>query len=575
MFNRSGFSRAPFNRGPETEEPAPVFASPIMPLESLGSLNRSARANLSRMNGIRHIPIDVIGRAAPALSHQWTFPAIDVATAAAAEVEDLALDGYYPVAVRTGAAIALELEWRLNVIVVVAAALAENSFASYQSFEVGASTGVSVSEPTLEDVLDLTMLGLEWIRVSRSVNDAMWSFETSVFGATDPDLSSYKQVEVSAVDKEGIRHVLFSGIAPDIKRQYAPVADETGIRGYGQEWYLARQHPPAGLRVIAASALPHESVGALLPGTRIQPRRLQPVEGWGSTVPSDEVVSELGQKKLATVERFNALTDSILYVLPDPSGAHGPIAYWVREDEIDDPYTGLDLPAPAAIANPDPDLVGQVVEETIGAEQYNRVIVRGLAPDGQFLEVSAESAEVAAGDPAVEYLEVDYRLTTAAACLARAEELLAYFESAPVLYSCTFRDRVDLKYLQLLDFSGFTEIPDGRYRILSIVYELRPLGARVHLEIAKDQALKNQKRLLEMARPTGPSLSEDLIADLLASLPANKFGTVAAIVGSSCRVDLDQGGQITARLGGFCTIGGRALILTDAMGWVAIPVPTA
>ncbi len=548
---------------------------PTLPIESFGSTNRSARLNLSRLNGIRYIPIDVTARAAIATSSLWTLPPIDVGTAAAVELEELPLDGYYPVEVRSGAAPSVGMEWRLNVIVVAAAALAEDSFYSYQSFEVDVAAGVRTSEPVLEDVLDLTLLGLKWIRVRRSINDAMWSFETSVFGATDPDLSAYKEIVITAADKTGRQHVLFSGLAPDLKRQYAPVADETGIGGYGQEWYLYRQHPPANLRVIAASALPHESIGALLPGTRIQARRLQPVEGWGSTVPSDEVVTELGQKKSATIERYNALTDSILYVMPDPSGSHGPIAYWVREDEIDDGFKGLDLPAPVAIRNPDPDLAGRVTEETVGADQYNRVIVRGLDANGTFIEVVAESAEVTAGEPAVEYLEVDYRLTSEAACIARAEDLLAYFESDPVLYSATFRDRVDLRLFQLLDFSGFTEIPDGRYRILSIEYELLPLGPYVHLEIAKDQGLKNQKRLMEMARPTGASLSADLVAGLAASLPKNKLGTVAAIVGSSCRVDLDQGGQITARLGGFCTIGGRALILTDVMGWVAIPVPEA
>lgn len=548
---------------------------PILPIESMGSTNRSARLNLSRLNGIRYIPIDVTARAAITTSSQWTLPPIDVGTAAAVELEELPLDGYYPVEVRSGTSPSVGMEWRLNVIVVAAAALAEDSFYSYQSFEVDVAAGVRTSEPVLEDVLDLTLLGLKWIRVRRSINDAMWSFETSVFGATDPDLSAYKEIVITAADKTGRQHVLFSGLAPDLKRQYAPVADETGIGGYGQEWYLFRQHPPANLRVIAASALPHESIGALLPGTRIQARRLQPVEGWGSTVPSDEVVTELGQKKSATIERYNALTDSILYVMPDPSGSHGPIAYWVREDEIDDVFKGLDLPAPVAIRNPDPDLAGRVTEETVGADQYNRVIVRGLAPDGQFLELSAESAEVTAGEPAVEYLEIDYRLTSEAACQARADELLEYFESDPVLYSCTFRDRVDLKLFQLLDFTGFTEIPDGRYRILSIEYELLPIGPYVHLEIANDQGLKNQKRLMEMARPTGASLSADLVAGLAASLPKNKLGTVAAIVGPSCRVDLDQGGQITARMGGFCQIGGRVLILTDVMGWVAIPLPEA
>jgi hypothetical protein len=548
---------------------------PTMPIESNGSTNRSACLNLTRMNGIRYLPIDVIVRGTTNLTSLWTLPPIDVTTGAAVAVTDLPLDGYYPIEVLSGAVPSLELEWRMNVVVVAAAALAEDSFFSYQSFEVDVTAGVSVSEPVLEDVLDLTLLGLKWIRVRRSISDAMWSFETSVFGATDPDLSSYKEIVITAQDKTGQTHVLFSGLAPDLKRQYAPVADETGIGGYGQEWYLYRQHPPSNLRIIAASALPHESIGALLAGTRIRARRLQPVEGWGSTVASDEVVSELGGKKAAAIDRFNALTDSLLFVLPDPDGSHEPIAYWVREDEIDDGFRGLDLPAPVAIRNPDPDLVGQVSEETVGADQYNRVIVRGLGPDGTFYEVSVESAEVTAGDPAVEYLEVDYRLTSEAACLARAQDLLAYFESDPVLYSCTFRDRVDLRLYQLLDFSDFTEIPDGRYRILSIEYELQPLGSYVHLEIAIDQGLKNQKRLLEMARPTGSSLASDVIASLMASVPQNKFGTVSAIVGSNCRVLLDQGDTITARLGGFCTIGGRVLVLTDVMGWVAVPVPTS
>ncbi len=547
---------------------------PILPIESFGSTNRSARLNLSRLNGIRYIPIDVSTRTPVTVGSAWTLNPIDVSTAGDPAVELLDLDGYYPVAVSTAAAIALALEWRIFVIVGGGAALAEDSFYSYQAFEVDVTGLTLLEEPELEDVLDLSALQLEWIRIARSINDTMWSFETSVFGATDPDLSAYSNVMITALDPDGNQHVLFSGLAPDLKRQYAPVADQTGIGGYGQEWFLHRQHPPAAYRVIDHDTPPEEAITALLEGTRITARRIQPVAGYGSTVPADETVTELGQKKADTIEKLNALTGSILYVLPDPTGSHGPIAYWVREDDIDDGFSGLDLPVQVVITSPDPNLLGQITHETYGQEQYNRVIVRGLTADGIFIEETAETGEVTAGDPAVELLEVDYKITTTAAAAARAAELLEFYSSDPTIYSCSFLDRVDLRLYQMIRFIGFTEIPDTPMRIVRIAYDIRPEGAIVSVELAKAAALRAQKRLLTLAHPTGASIAADLVRQLQNSLPASRFGTVAAIVSSSCRVDLDEGGRVTARLGGFAAIGSRVFLLSDTIGWVAIPLPT-
>jgi hypothetical protein len=569
-FSRAGFNRSGFGRG----SAVPAASRPVMPIDSLGSTNRSARANLMRMDGIRYLPIDTTTGNEADLAWDWRLNPVEVSAAAGPELDDLALDGYYPLEITGAASPSLSLEWRLNVVVVAAGALAEDSFYSYQEFEVGVTGLTLLEEPELEDVIDLSALQLEWIRIARSINDTMWSFETSVFGATDPDLSAYSNVMITALDPDGNQHVLFSGLAPDLKRQYAPVADQTGIGGYGQEWFLHRQHPPAAYRVIDHDTPPEKAIAALLEGTRITARRIQPVAGYGSTVPADETVTELGQKKADTIEKLNALTGSILYVLPDPTGSHGPIAYWVREDEIDDGFSGLDLPVPVVITSPDPNLLGQITHETYGQEQYNRVIVRGLTADGIFIEETAETGEVTAGDPAVELLEVDYKITTTAAAAARAAELLEFYSTDPTLYRCSFLDRVDLRLYQMIRFIGFTEIPDTPMRIVRIAYDIRPEGAIVSVELAKAAALRAQKRLLTLAHPTGASIAADLVRQLQNSLPASRFGTVAAIVSSNCRVDLDEGGRITARLGGFAAIGSRVFLLSDSIGWIAIPLPT-
>ena len=118
---------------------------PILPIESMGSTNRSARLNLSRLNGIRYIPIDVTARAAITTSSQWTLP-IDVGTCGSHRVEDPAR--WVLSRPRSGRDLSPRDGMRLNVIVVAAAAPAEDSFTAYQSFEVDVAAGVGPPSPS-------------------------------------------------------------------------------------------------------------------------------------------------------------------------------------------------------------------------------------------------------------------------------------------------------------------------------------------------------------------------------------------------------------------------------------------
>jgi len=539
-FSTSGFNRGAFGRAVSAEEVEP----PVLEVGTgLGRRHtRSPFTHRPQVTGSRSI-------ATLSTAFSATVP-IATVSGASCEVETLDLDGYEAFAtISRGLLEPTAFDWTVSLISSTGSALTEDSFSAYQAFEFDTATGGYMSAPTYEDVLDLTQLKLKSITIRRSATDKMWGFSTEVSGATDPDISLYPMVIVRATDHLGVDHVLFSGFTPDIARTYQAVRSSTVIGGYDHSWYLSHQYVPRSMLTIPASTPPHETVEALIEGTKLQPYRIQTVSGWGSTIESRQFAVESKTTKQTLIDAICDAAKMVFFTKPAPTGAFPPAVYFVREDLVDNPYAGLDLPPMVTVRNPDPYLISPIRHASAGDENYNRVIIRGSNENGQWFEAVVESPGVTAGDdPAIEYLEESIEYDTQAKCQNRALELYLYFSTRPVTYTAVFRDRVDLQLYQLMRFVGFTDVPDDLMRIVEIKYKLEPLKKTVTVTLAKVAAMKTYDKLLKKTSGNTTTVIETITRAVVEQQPSFKLGTITAISGNFATVKLDMGGTIVARI---------------------------
>lgn len=539
-FSRTGFGRSAFGRGSATTVAAPVL--------ELGtgisrSFTRSPFTHRQQFVGSRSAGAVELVIASTV--------AIGTTSAASCEVETVDLTDAAEFATTSGASVAdTAFEWTVLLLTSTGGSLAEDAFSTYQAFDIDTSTGAYMSTPEYSDVLDLNLLKLKEITIRRSASDKMWGFSTQVSGATDPDIDLYPMVIISALDHEGVQRVLFSGLTPDIKRTYAAVRSGTGIGGYDYAWYLSHQYVPQAYLVTPSTALPHETIESLIEGSSLQPYRLSPVTGWGTSVEASAFSVESKTTKQTLIDAICDATNSVFYTKPTATGSFPPSAYFVREDLIDDPDSGLDLPDLVTVTNPDPYLLSPVSHESSGSESYNRVIVRGTSQVGRPLEAIVETDGVSDGDDmAIEYLEDDAKYDTQIKCQDRAIALFNYFASKPVVYSAKFTERVDLQLYQRMRFVGYTEIPDDVLRIIEIEYRLEPPNKRtVSVLLAKVAAMKTYAKLLKEIKPNATTVIETITRAVVEQTPSFKLGTVRSVSGNYATVDLDMGGTIVARI---------------------------
>jgi hypothetical protein len=326
------------------------------------------------------------------------------------------------------------------------------------------------------------------------INDADWNPAYLV----PPSSLALSAVTGTFQDNETIAEIagtgtaLVNGALSQIDLQ-APVM-------YPQDWIIAILGGPAGWQA-ASGCCPY----------RINP--VNPVEpGTWSPPAYRQWTWQRKQTRQEAIDELSAYYNFIFYVkwMQDGSENGWPLAYWVHQDDIDNPddyalagHRGLGLPAAVAITPDDPYLVGDVTVSLRGDTAVNRVIIRGQDPvTGTWYEnarvpaiagnetTATESSGVYYGTeiPVEYYDDSDSHLCSQADVQDRAARVYAYRKNGETTWRATFRQRFDLVLLQKMIFSGFpaNEIPDDTYRITGIGYTLAPAAGSVTVTLVRN-----------------------------------------------------------------------------------------
>ncbi len=407
--------------------------------------------------------------------------------------------------------------------------------------------------------LDRVDLDEEGVSISRGVQDSLWKFSAGIDAFHDLDLSVMRHVTFTTTDHNDVPRTLFTGMLPASTPELAPAAEKTGIMGYDYAWYLTQQPVPDAYLHNTATANPATVIRAMLGGddwmstTGIEPYRINNVDEWGVTLNSKVFDFDRTVMIWTAIQRY---CDYCRYVFLVKWRLLGlflyPAAYFCHEDDIDDPVLGLDLPDPVTFTNPS----GYVSEDRItiqnkNEEKYNRVIVIGRSSAGDVYFGTAETADVTNGDELpVTYIENSGAFTTQVQVDARAVELLAYYSTVSRTYRCKILDRVDLEYLQKIQFTGYTGIPEDWMRITWIEYDVGAAKKIVEIEFTSDQKLSSIKRMYRCMTPDDVSETEAIFDSKMSNVAGNDVGVVTAINddGTEATITLEDGRVVTARI---------------------------
>lgn len=236
--------------------------------------------------------------------------------------------------------------------------------------------------------------------------------------------------------------------------------------------------------------------------------------------------------------------------------AYTPCAYFVHQDDIDNATYGLDLPAELYLDATDPSdnifLVGGVTMDIVGEGRVNKVTIRCQDISGNWYQNERVSGTTESSgvynetEIATEYFKEDPNLVSQDDCDTAAALLYTYLSQRAVTYRATFRQRTDMELLQLINFSNYTEIPDGEYRIIGIEYTWDAAAVFVTttlVPVAQFKASLNVTRVyinstLEVQR---------IIRAELAKQSAVVVGTVTDISGNAVKATTESGVPVASR----------------------------
>jgi hypothetical protein len=287
--------------------------------------------------------------------------------------------------------------------------------------------------------------------------------------------------------------------------------------------------------------------------TGIEPYRLASTSGiYGTTLKlAIDWIFREKQTKIQAIEEVAKYLGFIFVVKHRVSGSQViPAAYFIQEDEIDNIFTGLDLPAPVTITNPDPYLITPVTLDQDGEEKYNRVTVRCQSFSGKWYSKTLQSSGVDAGQELpIEYYEINPDIALQKECDARCADLWAYYNSQVLKWTATFLKRSDFRLLQQLVFSGYgVQIPNGTYRIVSIQYQYADGGLvnQVTVQLVPDSQFR---AYLNLTRVFTESIGEiqAIVKGELALLDAVEAGTVTSAEGGKVVLKTESGQVRTGR----------------------------
>jgi len=418
---------------------------------------------------------------------------------------------------------------------------------------------ISMDEPSYTSLLDLSTLDLERISIRQGLAESYPSASIRIFGEYDLDTSESVFAYYTTKDHLWTDQTLFVGMLLTKSASYDPGKDITSIQGYGLGYYDNVQFVPEAHLHNYASVNPAITVYGLTNGddyaaeSGIEPYRIMPVSAWGTTLTRRVFDFDRNTTIKQAIAKICDYTRYVHLVQSDINDYGHPVArrYFVHEDDID---TYMDLPSIVTITDPDPYLAAGVNVEDKGEEFYNYIVVSGRDTFGTVISSVAATADAIQGNvPKKMYSERSGAFTTQDQVDARAQELFDYYADPTTIYSATLFERLDLRLLQKIQFSGYSDFTDEVMRITDIEYEITAteegITKAAKIQFTTAEKFSNIRRMYRSSAPDPVGEVESIFDAKAASMPYNEIGTVIALNGDgTAEVQLDDGRIITANI---------------------------
>lgn len=416
-----------------------------------------------------------------------------------------------------------------------------------------------MDEPSYTELLDLATLDLQSIAIRQGLAESYPSANIKIFGEYDLDTSAAIFAYYIDQDHLGIDQTLFVGMLLSKSASYDPGKDITNVQGYGLGYYDNVQYVPETYLHNYASVNPAATVYGLTGGddyasfSGIEPYRIMPVAAWGDTLNNRVFDFDRNTTIKNAISKICDYTRHVHLVQSSLNAHNHPVArrYFVHENDID---TYMDLPSIVTITDPDPYLAAGVNVEDKGEEIYNYIVVSGRDTYGNVISSVAATADAIQGNvPKKMYLERSGAFTTQYQVDARARELFDYYADPTTIYSATLFERLDLRLLQKIQFSGYSDFTDEVMRITDIEYEITAteegITKAAKIQFTTAEKFSNIRRMYRSSAPDPVGEVESIFDAKAASMPYNEIGTVIALNGDgTAEVQLDDGRIITANI---------------------------
>ncbi len=396
---------------------------------------------------------------------------------------------------------------------------------------------------------DISALASESVDISKSINDTMWVLTTTVRGDSPAEFFHYAY---ETEDHTGTDQIIFTGFTPDTVNRHTALQNQSDVVMYDYGWYLSAQYLPDDALVINLSGSRTtwaEWIRYLLEGTGITPYRIAT-----SSADDKEFNFTARTTKRDAIDTISKYCGFVFVVGWNTSTPPDPVAYWIDQEDIDDPSNGLDLPAVVTVTWPDPHLVDIPSVQGTPEEKINRVRIRGNDTSGNWYSATIQTPALATGEEiAREYYEESSAWNSQAKVNARAQALYNYFTTTTYTVEAKFLKRMDLRLYQKIRFqgSGFSSKLTvlGWLRIIEINYHIAGIEKYVTIRAVTD---KGQMSLLleRMNYAAGGTISDigTIVSNQISAIPMTEVGTVLSINGDIATVQTESGKIVQARV---------------------------